>query len=130
MAKRLMAQIERGQWKMQLRMQPAALGRIDVELDMHAKGLDATFSSDNAVTRELMSQGSARLRDTLTQTGTTVASVVVNGDSGRQSGGNSTPGQKPKGEQNANGKKAAAQIQAPVAAMPPTASGDGLNVLA
>lgn len=130
MARRLMAQIERGQWKMQMRMQPASLGRIDVQLDMHAKGLDATFSSDNAVTRELMAQGSARLRDTLAQTGTTVASVVVNGDSGRQSGGNSTPGQKPKGEQNANGKKATAQIQAPVAAMPPTASGDGLNVLA
>ena len=130
MAKRLMAQIERGQWKMQLRMQPAALGRIDVELDMHARGLDATFTSDNAVTRELMAQGSARLRDTLTQTGTTVASVVVNGDSGRQSGGNSTPGQKPKGEQNANSKKGAAPTLVQTAAMPTAAQGDGLNVLA
>ena len=130
MARRLMAQIERGQWKMQLRMQPAALGRIDVELDMHAKGLDATFTSDNAVTRELMAQGSARLRDTLTQTGTTVASVVVNGDSGRQSGGNSTPGQKPKSEQNATSKKGVTEALAPTAAMPPTAQGDGLNVLA
>ncbi len=130
MAKRLMAQIERGQWKMQLRMQPAALGRIDVELDMHAKGLDATFTSDNAVTRELMAQGSARLRDTLTQTGTTVASVVVNGDSGRQSGGNSTPGQKPKSEQNANSKKGATPALVQTAAMPRAAQGDGLNVLA
>ena len=130
MAKRLMAQIERGQWKMQLRMQPAALGRIDVELDMHARGLDATFTSDNAVTRELMAQGAARLRDTLTQTGTTVASVVVNGDSGRQSGGNSTPGQKPKSEQNATSKKGVTEALAPTAAMPPTAQGDGLNVLA
>jgi len=130
MARRLMAQIERGQWKMQLRMQPAALGTINVELDMHAKGLDATFTSDNAVTRELMTQGSARLRDTLTQTGTTVASVVVNGDSGRQSGGNSTPGQKPKGGQNADNKKIAAQALVQTAAMPPAAQGDGLNVLA
>ena len=130
MARRLMAQIERGQWKMQLRMQPAALGTINVELDMHAKGLDATFTSDNAVTRELMTQGSARLRDTLTQTGTTVASVVVNGDSGRQSGGNSTPGQKPKGEQNANNKKGAAPTLVQTAAMPTAAQGDGLNVLA
>jgi flagellar hook-length control protein FliK len=130
MARRLMAQIERGQWKMQLRMQPAALGTINVELDMHAKGLDATFTSDNAVTRELMTQGSARLRDTLTQTGTTVASVVVNGDSGRQSGGNSTPGQKPKSGQNADNKKIAAQALVQTAAMPPAAQGDGLNVLA
>ncbi len=130
MAKRLMAQIERGQWKMQLRMQPAALGRIDVELDMHAKGLDATFTSDNAVTRELMAQGSARLRDTLTLTGTTVASVVVNGDSGRQSGGNSTPGQKPKGEQNGSSKKGVPEALVQTAATPTAAQGDGLNVLA
>jgi flagellar hook-length control protein FliK len=130
MARRLMAQIERGQWKMQLRMQPAVLGTINVELDMHAKGLDATFTSDNAVTRELMTQGSARLRDALTQTGTTVASVVVNGDSGRQSGGNSTAGQKPKSGQNADNKKIAAQALVQTAAMPPAAQGDGLNVLA
>ena len=130
MARRLIAQIERGQWKMQLRMQPAALGRIDVELDMHARGLDATFTSDNAITRELMAQGAARLRDTLTQTGTTVASVVVNGDSGRQSGGNSTPGHKPKSGQNAESKKSAAPAIVTTAAMPPTSQGDGLNVLA
>ncbi len=130
MAKRLMAQIERGQWKMQLRMQPAALGRIDVELDMHARGLDATFTSDNAVTRELMAQGSARLRDTLTQTGTTVASVVVNGDSGRQSGGNSTPGRKSKGEQGEKSNNS--DTAAPVIAATRSAQGqgDGLNVLA
>ena len=130
MARRLIAQIERGQWKMQLRMQPAALGRIDVELDMHAKGLDATFTSDNAITRELMAQGATRLRETLTQTGTTVASVVVNGDSGRQPGGNSTPGQKPKGEQNANRKKGVNEALVHTAAMPAAAQGDGLNLLA
>ena len=129
-ARRLMAQIERGQWKMQLRMQPTALGRIEVELNMHKSGLDATFSADNAVTRELMAQSSARLRDTLTQSGTTVASVIVNGDSGRQSGGNSTPGQKSKDEQSANSKKSASATVATVAAKAPVDQGDGLNVLA
>jgi flagellar hook-length control protein FliK len=130
MARRLMAQIDRGQWKMQLRMQPAALGRIDVELDMHARGLDATFTSDNAVTRELMAQGSARLRDTLTQTGTTVASVVVNGDAGRQSGGNSTPGRKSKGEQAEKSNKSDTAAPAIAAARSAQGQGDGLNVLA
>jgi flagellar hook-length control protein FliK len=130
MARRLMAQIERGQWKMQMRMQPAALGRIDVELNMHASGLDAKFSSDNAVTRELMAQGSARLRDTLSQTGTTVASVTVNGDSGRQSGGNSTPGQKSKGTPSANSKKNAADPVVAAVATPSATQSDGLNVLA
>jgi|GEM_PF-1127004 len=130
MARRLMAQIERGQWKMQLRMQPSALGRIDVELNMHKSGLDATFSADNAVTRELMAQSSARLRDTLAQSGTTVASVIVNGDSGRQSGGNSTPGRKSKDEQSDNSKKSAAAAVATVAAKAPVDQGDGLNLLA
>ena len=130
MARRLMAQIERGQWKMQMRMQPATLGRIDVELNMHAAGLDAKFSSDNAVTRELMAQGSAKLRDTLSQTGTTVASVTVNGDSGRQSGGNSTPGQKSKGTPSANSKKNAADPVVAAVAAPSATQSDGLNVLA
>jgi flagellar hook-length control protein FliK len=115
---------------MQLRMQPAALGRIDVELDMHARGLDATFTSDNAVTRELMAQGSARLRDTLTQTGTTVASVVVNGDSGRQTGGNSTPGRKSKGEQGEKSNKSETAAPVIAAARAASGQGDGLNVLA
>ena len=130
MARRLMAQIERGQWKMQLRMQPSALGRIDVELNMHKSGLDATFSADNAVTRELMAQSSARLRDTLAQSGTTVASGIVNGDAGRQSGGNSTPGRKSKDEQSDNSKKSAAAAVATVAAKAPVDQGDGLNLLA
>jgi len=91
MAERLQSQIARGEWKLQMRLNPANLGRIDVELDMHAKGLDAMFRSDNPLTRELMAQSMAKLRDTLTQSGMAVASVWVNSDSGRQSGGNPTP---------------------------------------
>jgi len=129
-AQRLIAQIERGQWKMQMRMQPAALGNINVELDMHAGGLDALFSADNAVTRELMTQGSTKLRDTLTQAGMTVASVSVNGEQSRQSGGNSTPGKGrnlPAGTRSVNGLASAAAV-APSSA--PATATDGLNVLA
>jgi hypothetical protein len=128
-AQRLMAQIERGQWKMQMRMQPASLGSINVELDMHAGGLDALFSTDNAVTRDLMAQGSNKLRDTLTQSGMTVASVTVNGEQRRQSGGNSTPG---KGRQ-APFASPAASVMAGAAATAqaaPVAENDGLNLLA
>lgn len=129
-AQRLIAQIERGQWKMQMRMQPAALGSVNVELDMHAGGLDALFSTDNAVTRELMAQGSNKLRDTLTQAGMTVASVTVNGEQSRQSGGNSTPGKgrgPTPGARPASGLASAA-VTAPQGA--PAAAVDGLNVLA
>jgi len=129
-AQRLIAQIERGQWKMQMRMQPAALGSINVELDMHAGGLDALFSADNAVTRELMSQGSNKLRDTLTQAGMTVASVSVNGEQSRQSGGNSTPG---KGRNTPSGTRPVNDVASTAAAAPQgvsVAATDGLNVLA
>jgi flagellar hook-length control protein FliK len=96
LAQRLQAQIERGEWKMQMRMDPVSLGRIDLELDMRAGGLDAIFRSDNPLTRELIAQGLPKLRDSLAQSGTAVANVWVNGDSARQSGGNPTPSQTPR----------------------------------
>lgn len=96
LAQRLQAQIERGEWKMQMRMDPGSLGRIDLELEMRAGGLDAIFRSDNPLTRELIAQGLPKLRDNLAQSGTAVANVWVNGDSARQSGGNPTPSQTPR----------------------------------
>jgi hypothetical protein len=129
-AQRLIAQIERGQWKLHMRMQPAALGTVKVELDMHAGGLDASFSADNAITRELMVQGSNRLKETLAGAGMTVASVTVNRDQSRQSGGNSTPG-KGRGSSTsvgaAEGTPATKVLASRVA---DTVSTDGLNVLA
>ena len=95
LAQRLQAQIERGEWKVQMRMDPASLGRIDMELDMRAGGLDAVFRSDNPLTRELIAQGLPKLKESLSQSGTAVANVWVNGDSARQSGGNPTPHQNP-----------------------------------
>ena len=95
LAQRLQSQIERGEWKVQMRMDPVSLGRIDMELDMRAGGLDAVFRSDNPLTRELIAQGLPKLRESLSQSGTAVANVWVNGDSARQSGGNPTPHQNP-----------------------------------
>lgn len=93
MGERLQEQLERGEWKLQLKLNPAHLGKIDVELDMNSGGLDAVFKSDNSLTRELISQGMAKLRDSLAQSGMTVANVWVNSENQRQSGGNSTPRQ-------------------------------------
>ena len=95
LAQRLQSQIERGEWKVQMRMDPVSLGRIDMELDMRAGGLDAVFRADNPLTRELIAQGLPKLRESLSQSGTAVANVWVNGDSARQSGGNPTPHQNP-----------------------------------
>ena len=129
-ANRLIAQIERGEWKMQMRLQPGKLGRIDVELSMHARGLEAMFSADSALTRELIVQGTARLKETLAQAGMTVASMTVNGDQTRQSGGNSTPQQGYKAASDALPTKA--RVEEPRAVAQPTAvtATDRLNILA
>ena len=93
MGERLQEQLERGEWKLQLKLNPAHLGRIDVELDMNATGLDAVFKTDNMLTRELIAQGMNKLRDSLAQSGMTVANVWVNSENHKGSGGNSTPRQ-------------------------------------
>lgn len=94
LADRLQQQIAKGEWSLQLRMNPAQLGQVDVSLDMSAAGLDAVFQSDNALTRELIALGSNKLKDSLTQSGMTVASVWVNSGGERQAGGNPTQQQK------------------------------------
>jgi flagellar hook-length control protein FliK len=95
LGQRLQSQLERGQWKVQMRLDPAQLGRIDLELDMNAGALEAVFRSDNQVTRDLIAQSLPKLRDSLAQAGTAVANVWVQGDSNRQSGGNPTPERAP-----------------------------------
>jgi len=93
MGERLQDQLEKGEWKLQLKLNPAHLGKIDVELDMNASGLDAVFKSDNLLTRELIAQGMPKLKDSLAQSGMTVANVWVNSENQKGSGGNSTPRQ-------------------------------------
>jgi hypothetical protein len=90
MGERLQEQLERGEWKLQLKLNPAHLGRIDVELDMSSNGLDAIFKTDNQLTRELIAQGMNKLKDSLAESGMTVANVWVNSENQRGSGGNST----------------------------------------
>ena len=102
MGERLQEQLERGEWKLQLKLNPGHLGKIDVELDMNSGGLDAVFKTDNMLTRELIGQGMAKLKDSLSQSGMTVANVWVNSENQRQSGGNSTPRQQAESDQNVN----------------------------
>jgi flagellar hook-length control protein FliK len=91
LAQRLQQQIERGQWSMQLRLNPGELGQIDVQLDMRQNGLDARFQTENPVTKDLILMGSGRLKEGLQQHGMTIASVHVSSDGERQSNGNPTP---------------------------------------
>ncbi len=130
LAQRLVDQIERGQWKIEMRLRPESLGRIEVELKMHAGGLDALFSAENAVTRELISQGSGKLKEALTHTGMTVADVSVSGDQNRQSGGNSTPGNSSRSTFGSAGRKPGSVEGVAAAVKDEPAATDGLNVWA
>ena len=130
LGERLLSQIERGEWSLKLRLQPESLGRVDVALAMHAGALDASFASDNSMTRDLILQGAAKLRDTLAQSGMAVATVWVGGDQGRKHDGNPTPGRSFKSASGAIRKSDAEPVLGVSSPGRIPTAADGLDVLA
>lgn len=90
---RILSEIEKGQWHLKLSLRPATLGHIEVEMRMRSGELDAVFTAPQAMTRELLQDGMAKLKETLNQMGMNVASMQVGDGQTRQRGGESTPGQ-------------------------------------
>lgn len=90
---RILSEIEKGQWHLKLSLRPATLGHIQVEMRMRSGELDAVFTAPQAMTRELLQDGMAKLKETLNQMGMDVASMQVGDGQTRQRGGESTPGQ-------------------------------------
>jgi flagellar hook-length control protein FliK len=88
---RILSEIEKGQWHLKLSLRPATLGHIEVEMRMRSGELDAVFTAPQAMTRELLQDGMAKLKDTLNQMGMDVASMQVGDGQTRQGGGESTP---------------------------------------
>lgn len=130
LGERLLSQIEKGEWSLKLRLQPESLGRVDVALAMHAGALDASFASDNSMTRDLILQGAAKLRDTLAQSGMAVATVWVGGDQGRKHDGNPTPGRSFKSASGAIRKSDAEPVLGVSPPGRPSTTSEGLDVLA
>lgn len=91
--KRMLTEIEKGQWHLKLQLRPATLGHIEVEMRMLSGELDAVFNAPQALTRELLQEGMSRLKETLNQMGMDVASMQVKDGQTRQNGGKSTPNQ-------------------------------------
>jgi flagellar hook-length control protein FliK len=88
---RILSEMEKGQWHLKLQLRPATLGHIEVEMRMRSGEFDAIFTAPNAITRDLLQDGMAKLKETLAQMGMDVANIhVSNGQTG-QSGGDSTP---------------------------------------
>ena len=87
LASRINQQINSGEWKMKFALKPASLGHLDVQLEMRDGKLSAVFQTDNAMTQDLLSTGSQRLKDALSQLGHSNASVWVgSGGSGQPQG--------------------------------------------
>jgi hypothetical protein len=84
-AQRLMSRLEQGNWQFRFVLNPKNMGEVQVNLHMQGGGLDGSFVASQAATRDLLSDGLQRLRDTLSAAGMNVASLDVGaGNSSRQ----------------------------------------------
>ena len=83
LGQRLLQQIGQGNWKVEMALEPADLGSIQIELEWRKGELEASFKASQATTRELLQEGLPRLREVLERAGIDVASVYI-GDHGRQ----------------------------------------------
>ena len=132
LGQRLLAQIARGDWKVDLTLKPHNLGNIGIELKMHKGELQASFTASNSATRDLIVDGLPKLRQTLGDLGMDIAHMDVNNKQERQNGGNSTPDQQ---QHQSNRGSASGEIaktvttSTPTVAASKTGSTDGLDVL-
>ena len=77
-AKKIISQINKGEWKINLSLKPKTLGTIEIELTLKGKQLDATFNVNQAFTRDLLQEASPKLKESLEKSGIDVASVDIN----------------------------------------------------
>ena len=125
---RMMREIERGHWNLRLMLKPAHLGHIEVEMRLHAGGLEATFTAPQANTRELLQDGLDRLRAHLSEAGMDIANLDVKTGQNRQNGGDPTPGQQASAG-NASGNSTAEQPAPTLGSPARPARPDGWDVM-
>ena len=77
MAARMHQQLSAGQWKMKFGLRPAHLGGVEVQLEMKDGKLNAQINADNPLARELLQNGSQRLRESLANLGIQADQVTV-----------------------------------------------------
>lgn len=126
--KRILSEMEKGQWHLKLSLRPATLGHIEVEMRMRSGELDAVFTANQALTRELLQDGMSKLKDTLNQMGMDVASMQVGDGQTQKRGGESTPGQMSKSTNTENGDSKSTQAQ-PISVPRMKMGQDGWDVL-
>lgn len=116
-SQRVVAEVRRGNWELAFALDPPELGRVEVSLQMRAGELEARFTAQHGVARELLQEALPRLREGLLQSGMDVAQLQVGLGLQARSGGNPTPGWR-RAEPGAQGERAGGEGEAvaPVAA--------------
>jgi flagellar hook-length control protein FliK len=87
LASRMNDQLNAGEWKMKFALKPASLGLVDVQLEMRDGQLSAQFQTDNGLTKDLIQNGSTRLKEALAELGMNNAYVSVGQDNRQSSQG-------------------------------------------
>ena len=87
LGRRMIQQIESGNWKLDVELHPDDLGSIQVEMTWQDGQLEAVFTADQLATRELLDQGLSKLRDSLLNNGTSFAYLSVNDEKRRHDQG-------------------------------------------
>ena len=95
LASRMNDQLNAGEWKMKFALKPASLGLVDVQLEMRDGQLSAQFHAENGLTKDLIQNGSTRLKEALAELGMNNAYVSVRQDNRQSSqGGSGQSGQR------------------------------------
>lgn len=89
LGQRLIAAIAQGNWQLNLQLNPARLGRLELRLTVNGnRDIQADFRTPHSHTRELLLAGEVRLRDMLDQAGLQLGQLnVALDDQGKQGGG-------------------------------------------
>lgn len=124
LGQRIVAQLARGEWRVEMQLHPASLGRIEVHLEMKNGELEANFYTANQTTKELINESLPRLRHALEQQGMETAHRgLEQGNQGKSNG--SSTGQNNSREQYAEAQSAETAPDRPA----DTATDDGLDIL-
>lgn len=62
LAQRISGHVNKGNWNIQIRLNPASLGEISLELELSEKGLEGRFGSNEESTRQLLQDTLPKLR--------------------------------------------------------------------
>ena len=90
LGQRLTSQIQKGAWQVEFDLHPKSLGRIEIQLEMKNGELEAYFNASKLVTRDLLQESMAKLKDELGEHGIETAYVGLSNGNNAKSDENST----------------------------------------